>query len=128
MSTDVTFAGAGLRATVSGIKITGLSPAIPGKRRNKVEVPGNDYEYDFGNNKKTNFTIDLEWKLVDEEGETSIWTRFSNLSDWLDHEAGQDFVINEFSGKAQVYESVQADYNEIKNVLTGTITFECWEE
>jgi len=208
--TDIMFAEQSFRAAVDGLRITGLTPAIPGKTSNKVDVPGVDYEYDFGNNHKTNFSIDVEFmiarpddwvetevEIIDEvftsnfdawvnlanedliddtvvveetdtettftegtdyeinysagqikvlstggmldatnyhisynytENKFKLWESFIALKNYIDSDGGQLFSINEFSGKAQVYDSVDADYNEVKNILSGVITFECWED
>jgi len=136
--TTIVFDNEDIRIQVPGIQIIGLSPAIPGKKRNKVEIPGKDYDYDFGNNYKTNFNITVDFKIIatyitnEETGEEvleySVLDGFNQLSTFLDHDEAKDFVIDEFTGKAQVYDSVETDYNQIKNVLSGSITFECWKE
>ena len=136
--TTIVFNDLDIRDEVPGIQIIGLSPAIPGKERNKVEIPGKDYDYDFGNNHKTNFNITVDFKIIavytynemteEEELEHSVLDGFDQLNTYLDHDEAKDFVIDEFTGKAQVYDSVETDYNQVKNVLSGSITFECWKE
>ena len=129
--TTILFNNLDIRDEVPGIQIIGLSPAIPGKERNKVEIPGKDYDYDFGNNYKTNFNITVDFKIIAvevEEVEHSVLDGFSDLNDYLDYDEAKDFVIDEFTGKAQVYDSVETEYNQVKNVLSGSITFECWKE
>ena len=131
----IVFNGVDIRTAVAGLKITGITkPVLPTKDRTLVDIPGRDYTYDFGNNFKNSFEVIVDFVIEatfnadNIVGEETMDTKVAALKTWLDVTDSRDLLIDSETYKAQVYSGVNISVNSTKNLASGTIIFECYEE
>ena len=118
---SVTFNGQDLSA-LNGVRITGVSPARPSYTRHKVAIPGKPGSYDFGNNQKEDYAINVN-VIVVADNRSDLRTRINALFAALD---GKGLLVSDgISCQAQVYDNVSFDENMAGNVARGNIVFEC---
>ena len=131
----IVFNGVDIRTVVAGLKITGITkPVLPTKDRTLVDIPGRSYPYDFGNNFKNSFEVIVDFVIEatfnadNIVGEETMDTKIAALKSWLDVADSRDLVIDSDTYKAQVYSGVNILINSTKNLASGTVIFECYEE
>ena len=131
----VVFNGVDIKTAVNGLKITGITkPVLPTKDRTLVDIPGRNYPYDFGNNFKNSFEVIVDFVIEatfnadNIVGEETMDTKIAALKSWLDVADSRDLVIDSDTYKAQVYSGVNILINSTKNLASGTVIFECYEE
>lgn len=136
---SLTFAGEDILEKVNGLHITGISrPASPPRTSHRVEIPGKDYAYNFGNSKKRGYEIIVEVAIMPgtvveggEEVEETLRDRIKQLKDYLEYEDEKALIFTDDSGEggtthmAQVIEAVQMEEDPSRQLARGTITFLC---
>ncbi len=124
-----------IRTEVDDIKITGVTrPALMPKKKSLVDVPGRDYPWDFGDNKKETFEImvDVAIEAAREPGEEekTLIEKINQLLTFLDYDESKELYFSDDSAnkyQGQVYDGVQMVESPARTLATGTIVFECYE-
>jgi len=126
MGTDLTFKGASLRTSVPGISITGIArPVRPSYERNKVVIPGKNGTYDFGNNRKEDFTVSVE-VVIKADSAAQLQTRIKSLGVFLGGKGPLMFSDDPATiYQAQVYDEVPATGDATARWARSLIIFEC---
>jgi len=126
MATDVTFQESSLRATVPGIYVNDVvRPARPPYERNTVVIPGRNGTYDFGNNRKEDFDVEVEVTVTGASA-AEVQTRVAQLTTWLEGKGTLVFSdASTVTYEAAVYDEVRLTGDASGRWVRGIIVFHC---
>ena len=131
----VTFNGDDLH-DLDGVYIMDIDyPLFPPKNKNRVEVPGKDYSYDFGSDRKMDFTVTIDFRVLapslippgeGESEEASLEDRLTTLINKLDTEEPKSLVVGTLSTDGMVFDSPRySDLDDWGDFVDFTVTFDC---
>lgn len=123
----ITFNGTAINS-INGLEILDIiePPVIP-KQKNKVKIPGRDGSYNFGNNKKQDFLISIDFIISPGSYSGTVYDSLNSLRNLLDTESPQTLETFTGSYSAEVFGAGDIETNKENGLvsLEGTITFEC---
>jgi len=125
----VSFNGQSITGLIAGCyTVDVITPGVIPKQVNRVEVPGRDFAWDFGNHDKQDFTVTAEFIILSSEasGLGSMQDKLSTLFSILDTEEAKKLEIDgESDYYGQVFEP--PDISRSGQATRVSVTWVCRE-
>lgn len=125
----LTFGGSEINTVLPAGASVGVTsvvrPVRPSQTRRKLQLPGRDGSWDFGEGKKEDFNVEVELVLSATTKEIAF-TALDAIADYFDGK--EDLVFGDNPGKtyhARVYQMVTAERHGRGKIYQISITFEC---